>query len=91
MPVKAGKFEVFGVRATVNKLDAASRLTIYDGAGKIVDDDNTVKPIICDIIGVATADAYLVESFSEPIKVRDGISVSNAENLVGGRTIVFVR
>lgn len=93
VPIKAGRFSIVGVMATVNDPTAASRLTLIDsGEGLQVTDDQAMKPVICDIKGLANADGTIGVMFAEPIKLRDGVSIgSNTTNLMAGRTIVYVQ
>jgi hypothetical protein len=99
VPVKMGKMEVWGMRATVKDPTADSRLTIIDDValgdnvsmGRILTDDYTNKVVICDLKGVANAEGTLYEVFPEPIKVRRGVSIINASNVEPGKNILYVR
>ena len=98
VPLGAGKFEVFGVKATVSDPTAASRLTLIDdmdlpagnNTGRVLTEDNQ-KVQFVDIKGVANVDATLEVFFSEPIKTRKGVSTINASNLIGGKVMLYIR
>jgi len=98
LPLYVGKVEVCGVSATVNDPTAVSRLTLIDDmdlprgtpVGRILTDDGQKVPFI-DIKGLANADARLTEIFFEPVKMIYGVSVTNAQNLLGGKVMLYVR
>lgn len=92
VPIKAGKMEVTGVLATADSTAAASRLTLVDDdAYSALTDDSDAKPVLADLKGIANSDGNISVFFSEPIKVRKGVTVCNASNLLGGRVFVYIR
>uniref|UniRef100_A0A6H1ZWD3 Uncharacterized protein n=1 Tax=viral metagenome TaxID=1070528 RepID=A0A6H1ZWD3_9ZZZZ len=100
MPIKKGKFEIYGFSATVSDPTVDSRLVIVDdttiadtdvlGKVLILADINSQKVILVNKKGIANVDPYLAEGFSEPIKTRNGTSVL-ARNLIGGSVCLYVR
>ena len=100
MPVKAGRFEIVGVRATVNTTSSDSRLRLIDDPnikegdqyGKILSDTYTgAGTQIVDVKGLASTDANLEVLFPEPMKLRYGVSITHADNLVTGSIALYVR
>lgn len=100
MPVKAGRFEVVGVRATVNTTTADSRLRLIDDPnikegepfGKILTDSYTgAGTQIADVKGIGGTDANLEVLFPEPMKLRNGVSITHCDNLVTGSIALYVR
>lgn len=100
MPLKAGRFEILGVRATVNTTTSASRVKLIDDPaigdnakfGNIYTSSYAGKGVtICDIKGMADIDANLEVLFPEPIKLRHGISLIQADNIVPGSLVVYAR
>ena len=101
MPLKAGKFEVYGVRATIKDPTAAARLTLLDDetivdgskVGNIYPPDTymTKKTIIMDERTVANTVGNIEMMFPEAIKTRQGISVAGMTNILGGSTMLYVR
>jgi len=98
MPVKKGKFEIYGFSAPVSALGADSQFAIVDDVniadtdthGRILSTIIDQKNVLANAKGLASATQMLEGSFSEPIKTRRGISVL-ATNLVGGSVCVYVR
>jgi hypothetical protein len=99
VPIKAGRFEVLGLRATVNTTTSNSRVRIIDDPsikegdkwGKILSSDYTgAGTVIADVKGMADIDANLEILFPEPVKLRYGASLI-AENTVPGSISLYVR
>jgi len=100
VPIKAGRFEVIGVRATVDTTTTDSRLRLIDDPnikegdqyGKILSDTYTgAGTQIVDIKGIGGSDANLEALFPEPMKLRHGVSITHADNLVTGSIALYVR
>ncbi len=101
MPLKAGKFEVCGVRATLASVAAAARLTLFDDEtiapgvrnGNILPSDAylTNKTAFLDELTAANTIGTVDVQFPEPIKMRFGVSVSDSSNIVGGSLMLYVR
>jgi hypothetical protein len=99
MPLKAGKNEIFGVRATLKSSAAVARLTLVDdmdlpegaGFGRIYSASMDKKTTILDERTVATYAGTMDVMFPEPIKTRRGVSVAGATNLVGGSIMLYIR
>jgi hypothetical protein len=99
MPIKAGRFEVIGFRATVKTTTSDSRVRIIDDP-RIVEGDNwgyllpasyTGKETpLADVKGMADIDSNLEVLFPEPVKTRWGISVY-ADNIEAGSLELYVR
>ena len=106
VPLKAGSFEIVGLRATVNSPASASQIILYDDGGipsgdkfgRILPSDFDPGTIdskrvtqLCNIKGIANLDANLEVLFPEPIKTRFGTSVSILSNVVPGSVELYVR
>lgn len=93
IPIKKGKFTVWGFNAVVTTPASASRLTLVDSEDfKEVADTQAMKPVLCDVKGVANGDGTICFIFPEPIKVRHGVSIgSGTTNIQAGRTTVFIQ
>jgi len=93
MPItKEGKYEIWGIVAKVSDATAASRIKIVDSNKfKVVADDGVERPVLADFAGLANADGNIGIMFPAPIKVRNGVTVSKATNLLGGSIQLFVR
>ena len=98
MPIKAGKFDILGMEATVSDTALASRFAIVDDESIKPTDNNGVilnsllykRDVLADVKGVASVDSTIGFMFPEPIKTRHGISLYH-ENLVAGSVIVYTR
>jgi hypothetical protein len=84
------KIEVLGIRATVNDPTAASRITLVDATGQMKADEVTDITIV-DCKGLANSDANLEVLFPEPLKTRNGVALTNCDNLVQGSILLYVR
>jgi hypothetical protein len=98
VPIRAGKFEIVQIKATIDDLSVDSRLRIIDDDGitssrwgRILADGTDQDTGICDLKGIADTVGDLSLDLIEPIKVRDGISISYATNLVPGNIFIYVR
>ncbi len=99
MPLKAGKNEIYGVRATLVSTSAVSRLTLVDDAdlpegsnfGNIYAASMIKKTTIIDERTVASTIGNIDVMFPEPIKTRRGVSVAGATNLIGGSIMLYIR
>ena len=88
VPIKAGRFEIYGVAAIAEDTTASMRLTFVDSSqNKILADEAASGTVIIDLQG----DTMFGEYFPEPIKVRNGICVTNATNVLAGRTRLMIR
>lgn len=100
MPLKAGKYEVFGVRASIKDATAAARLTLVDdqdleegakwGAIYSTAEVADKKCMIIDERTVANTVGNIDVMFPEPIKLRRGISMAGS-NLRGGTVTLLIR
>jgi hypothetical protein len=84
------KIEILGVRATVLDPTANSRITLIDDTGQMKADEVTDITLI-DCKGLANADANLEVLFPEPMKTRNGVALTNCNNLVQGSILLYVR
>lgn len=99
MPLKAGKYEIYGVRATLASSAAVARLTLIDDAdlpegsnwGAIYPASLEKKTVIIDERTIANTVGGIDVMFPEAIKCRRGISIAGATNLVGGSITLFIR
>lgn len=98
MPIRAGRFEIVQINATVDDLSVDSRLRLIDDGGitddkfgRILADGIDQDTGICDLKGIANTVGDLRIQFKEPIKVRDGISISYATNILPGSIFVYTR
>lgn len=94
MPIKAGKFEILGVIATVSSATLESQLTLVDNAqAKVVGPtyEAAYEPRIIDFKANAGETGTIGGMFTEPMKTRGGLSAVKATNLVGGSVKVYVR
>lgn len=98
MPLRAGKFDIVQISAPAGTVGTVSRLTLIDDLGlaedatlgRVLTNDNIYKTTIVDLKST-TAEGGLNQVFQEPLKVRKGISVKNADNLQPGSIMVYVR
>lgn len=98
MPLHAGKFEIYGVSATVYNLSNNARIRLYDDRGisdtkfgRILADNHIGTVELVDIKGIGNGNGNLEKWFAEPIKTRNGISVSISDNIIAGSLSVYVR
>jgi len=103
MPVKAGKFEVWGFQATVRETGSDSQVTLVDDKNITVDNNNTKWGNLLTSTEAAERPTHILEKkgycifnngtleymLSEPIKTRKGISVY-LTNINPGTLKVFV-
>jgi hypothetical protein len=100
MPLKAGKQEVYGVRATLQDATAAARLTLVDDYS-LADDAKfgalysttavADKPcMFVDERTIANTVGSIDVMFPEAIKLRRGVSMA-ASNLKGGTVTLLIR
>ena len=91
-PIKKGRgLQIAGISITASNPAAATRCTFIDSdAFKELTDDQTLKPVIADLKGLANADGVISWFFPSPIKVRKGITIANGTNLIAGRIFVYV-
>lgn len=100
VPIKGGRFEVIGFKATVNTTTSDSRVTLMDDPfinegdkqGRILTAsyaDRGTKFI--DVKGMADIDANLEVLFPEPMKIRNGVSLIRADNVVPGSMILYIK
>ena len=98
VPVKKGKFEIHGFSGVINDISAASRITLIDDKGigegdthgRILASTHDQQKGIIDIKGKSNQDVVLEQFFPMPIKTRNGLSVVEATNLVGGTLKVYI-
>ena len=95
IPIKAGKFSVHGIVATVNDLTANSRIALVDdenikgqSQGFVLGSLDNVKYVIADFKGVASVDGTIGGMLPEPVKVRHGLS-AYFDNVVAGSVCVY--
>lgn len=99
LPMKAGKFEIFGFRASINTAGTAARVTLVDDetiddyakVGTVHADSTTLKTTIIDVRDPLGTTGNLEVMFPEPIKTRHGISISGWDNIVVGTGMLYVR
>lgn len=98
MPVRAGKFEVFAMSATVATLANDSRVKLIDDRGitdvnfgRILPNTFVGPTEIIDVKNIGNGSGTVEASLAEPVKVRNGISVAIADNIVAGSLKLFVR
>ncbi len=101
MPLKAGKFEVCGVRATPTSAAAAARMTLLDDDtlvdgdrnGKMYSatDSHSRKTIFADVRTAANESGNIDVIFPAPIKMRYGVSVAGLSNIIGGSITLYIR
>jgi len=102
MPLVAGKYEIVGFTAEVETATLDSQIAFFDDRtiknedsfGKLISvaDIYTTKTLLIDLknTGVAGGEGNLTYEFSEPIKVRNGISIA-AQNVKGGSICLYRR
>jgi hypothetical protein len=96
IPIKKGRFSIWGISVTSTSTAAVTRITLVDSdAFREVSDaeiltDKNSRPVLCDLKGIANADSGLSFVFPEPIKVRNGVTIANGTNLLPGRNIVYI-
>lgn len=98
VPTSVGKCQIVGLAATISDPTLSSRITIIDDAnlprdavqGRVLADSNQPVPVV-DIKGLANIDATVYQQFEEPLQIRYGVSVINAQNLIGGRVFLYIR
>lgn len=98
MPLHAGKYEIYGVSATVDSLAENARIRLYDDRGitdskhgRILEKDFVGTVELVDVKGIGNGNGNLEKWFAEPIKTRNGISASISDNIVAGSLSVYVR
>lgn len=98
MPLKAGKFEVVQIKATVDDLGADSRLRLVDDEGitsskwgRVLADGIDDEVAICDLKGLANTVGDLRFTPHQSIKLRNGLSVAYCTNIVAGSIFIYVR
>lgn len=99
VPLKAGKCEIIQITAAASDSVAAARLTIVDDRdltkedryGNLLEAKENQHSLVFDKKRVAACDANIDWHPAEPLRVRHGLSVVNAENLVPGSIMVYIR
>jgi hypothetical protein len=98
MPLHAGKYEIYGMSATVDTIANDARVRLYDDRGitdtkfgRVLDEDFVGTVELVDVKGIGNGNGNLEKWFSEPIKTRNGISVSISDNIIAGSLSVYVR
>jgi len=100
-PMRAGKFEVTQIRATVKNPAEAARITFVDDINIVAGDkvgkmytDSFIQagcPRVIDTKLDANSGSDIDVVFGESVKFRHGISIVNAENIITGSLCVYVR
>jgi hypothetical protein len=93
-PVKRGKFEVYQVTATITDIGATARIQLIDSDAMMLYANgyqNPAEPQIIDIKVLPGERATVEGKLSEPVKLRKGISIVNADNIDVGSLKVYVR
>lgn len=95
IPIKAGKFKVFGVMATVDDTTASSQIALVDDPaigdnlqGFVLSDVDETKNVIANVKGVGSVDGTIGIMLPEPIFVRHGLS-AYFTNVVPGSICVY--
>lgn len=99
IPIKAGKFEIVGFEALASDTTAAATIKLIDdetiktGAkvGNVLSSSYDLQPGLLYDKAIANGGALMGRQFSEPIKVRHGLSAVNTTNCVAGNIIVWVK
>jgi hypothetical protein len=92
IPIKKGRFKIWGVVVTSDSIAAATRLTLVDSADfKVLTDTQSLKTVLADLRGISSGEGMIGFMFPEPIQVRDGIAVANVTNVLAGRTFVYIQ
>lgn len=87
VPIKTGKFKVKGIAASGVDTTSTIRLTVVDsGLFKILPDTSDHKPVLIDLQGTSMVGVV----FDEPIVVRNGVCVTNANNVNPGKVTLLV-
>ena len=98
-PIKAGVFHVVGMSAIVDDVSSDSRVTLIDDVnlaknatfGEIRDSDYDVQKGVIDAQGIGNVHPTLDFWPETPIKIRNGLSSVNTENIIAGTLKVYVR
>jgi hypothetical protein len=93
-PVKRGKHSVCHVSAVVKDTTASARVTLVDNAEEQLFANDYIAPgdtAVIDVKTVANSFGNIDWKPTEPIKLRNGLSAVNLDNIVSGTLKVFVR
>ena len=92
LPIKKGMLEIVGIQASPLSIAADIRLTLIDSAEfKVLPDSLLSGVTIFDHKGSETSDGTVSVQFKEGIKVRHGVAITNSENVIAGKIMVYVR
>lgn len=101
VPLKGGRYQVVGMRATVSTTTTASRVVLCDDSGitegakwgRFLDGTTPYNYTtnVVDTKGIANVDGYLEVLYPEPLQVRHGLSAVVTDNIIPGSLIVYIR
>lgn len=97
LPISAGMVSIVGYSAALNSTTTAGRLTLVDRDPyaslnqALPADSADTKGVILDKKAIASADGNISEMFPEPIKAVNGVAIMNADNLLPGKILVYVK
>lgn len=93
-PVRKGKFEVLQITATVTDPAATARVKLLDSDQMMLYPSTYSSPSEPQFIDIKIAPnekGTLEGKLAEPVKLRKGISIVNADNIDVGSLKVYVR
>jgi hypothetical protein len=92
LPIKKGTFEIVGVQIAGLSIAADTRITLIDSEDfKIMPDVPENKFVIFDHKTTGNESGTISIQFKESIKVRRGVTITNSENTIAGKNIVYMR
>lgn len=97
VPMRAGKYEIVYITALTDTASSTARLTLLDDSnitsryGTTVGTKTKAHDQIVDIKRLAVCETTLKWEPKESMKLRYGLSVLNATNLIPGSINVYVR
>jgi hypothetical protein len=97
VPMRGGKYEIIYITALTDVAASTARLTLLDDSnittryGTTVGTKTKAHEQVVDIKRLAVCETTLKWEPTEPMKVRYGLSVLNATNLIAGSINVYVR
>jgi len=97
IPLKAGKFRIMGIKATISDPTAVARIMLVDdpdisknqsSQGYLISSASNQRRILADIKSVASTVGCLEADFPSPIKTRHGTS-AYFTNVLPGSVCVY--
>lgn len=94
VPIKKGKMEVCGIDLKVTASSGDFQVSLFDtnrGVSLNIADKKSSDALFAHVFGGSTSLVPPFLPFPEPIKMRNGISIGDIDNIDPGQIFVYIR